>query len=145
MILRKTYVYKYCWNDNLYIISLLNHLSVFCIWVVDKWRPQFFWRFSAISEVNYRKTKNRSSLKLYDRCWIHNVSLPAKSLYFLIKCSHIICTYHSALSSIMLLRKNKKPAYISCTDNEWRMAFPQITYKSRCQPLSNSFYVHIHR
>ncbi|RHZ44026.1 hypothetical protein Glove_772g22 [Diversispora epigaea] len=40
-----------------------------------------------------------------------------------------------ALSSIMILRKNKKPTYITCTDNEWRMAFPHITYKFKMPAL----------
>ncbi|CAG8637750.1 8809_t:CDS:10, partial [Acaulospora morrowiae] len=44
-------------------------------------------------------------------------------------------TYNSALSSIMILRKNKKPIYVSCTENEWRMAFPHITYKFKIPVL----------
>ncbi|CAJ0849435.1 14887_t:CDS:2 [Entrophospora sp. SA101] len=40
-----------------------------------------------------------------------------------------------ALSSIMVLRKNKKPTYVLCTDNEWRMAFPHITYKFKIPAL----------
>ncbi|CAI2168795.1 13441_t:CDS:10 [Funneliformis geosporum] len=40
-----------------------------------------------------------------------------------------------ALTSIMILRKNKKPAYVLCTDNEWRMAFPQINYKFKIPAL----------
>nr|CAG8631755.1 1886_t:CDS:2 [Entrophospora candida] len=41
-----------------------------------------------------------------------------------------------ALSSIMVLRKNKKPTYVLCTDNEWRMAFPHITYKFKISALT---------
>ncbi|CAG8575580.1 7745_t:CDS:10 [Diversispora eburnea] len=40
-----------------------------------------------------------------------------------------------ALSSIMILRRNKKPTYITCTENEWRMAFPHITYKFKMPAL----------
>ncbi|CAG8597621.1 13258_t:CDS:10 [Gigaspora margarita] len=40
-----------------------------------------------------------------------------------------------ALASIMILRKNKRPAYILCTEKEWQMAFPHITYKFKMPTL----------
>nr|CAG8628257.1 4637_t:CDS:10 [Entrophospora candida] len=43
-----------------------------------------------------------------------------------------------ALSSIMMLRKNRKSIYISCTDEKWQAAFPRIVYKFRMPPLVQS-------
>ncbi|CAG8690813.1 11671_t:CDS:10, partial [Funneliformis caledonium] len=54
-------------------------------------------------------------------------------LSYVTDCESII-----ALSSIMILKKNKKPAYVSCTDNEWRMTFPRITYKFKMPALVQS-------
>ncbi|CAI2187872.1 18530_t:CDS:10 [Funneliformis geosporum] len=57
-------------------------------------------------------------------------------LSYVTDCESII-----ALSSIMILRKNQKPAYVSCTDNEWRMTFPRITYKFKMPALVQSTHI----
>ncbi|KAF0421482.1 hypothetical protein F8M41_006774 [Gigaspora margarita] len=65
-------------------------------------------------------------------------------LSYVTDCESII-----ALSSIMILRKNQKPAYVSCTDNKWRMTFPRITYKFKMpalvQSIVYSYSTHIMR
>ncbi|KAF0421484.1 hypothetical protein F8M41_006776 [Gigaspora margarita] len=65
-------------------------------------------------------------------------------LSYVTDCESII-----ALSSIMILRKNQKPAYVSCTDNKWRMTFPRITYKFKMpapvQFIVCSYSTHIMR